>query len=252
MQRFKDKVALITGAASGIGRATAVRLASEGASVLCVDMQEGGLKETAKMINDASTTTGGKAEIQLCNVTDEAQVAETLARCISLFGQLDCTINMAGILRFDKFDEIKLADFERILNVNVTGTFLVCRDSIPHLLKTKGNIVNAASTSAHSGLPWGTVYSASKGAVLAMTKSIAIEYCKEGLRANTVSPGDIISGMSSPDLPKDVDMSLMARCMSPTGRREPDVIASTIALLASEDGKHITGEDIRVDGGTLS
>lgn len=249
MQRFDQKVALITGAASGIGRATALRLASEGASVLCVDLQEDNLNETVALIEKA----GGIASSQLCNVTDEAQVKTTFETCISRYGQVDSVINMAGILRFDHFHELSLADFEKIMSVNVSGTFLVCRDAIPHLLKTKGNIVNAASTSSHAGLPWGTVYSASKGALLAMTRSIAVEYSKQGIRANTVSPGDIITeGMSNPTMPEGVDMSLMARCMSLTGRKEPEVIAAVIALLCSDDGKHMTGEDVRIDGGTLS
>jgi NAD(P)-dependent dehydrogenase (short-subunit alcohol dehydrogenase family) len=248
MNRFDNKVALVTGAASGIGQATAVRLASEGAKVFCVDMQESGLNDTAGQIRDA----GGTAEIYLCDVSDEQQVTACVSACIDTFGKLDHLSNMAGILRFDHFHELQLADFNRILAVNLAGTFLLCREAIPHLLKTGGNIVNAASTSALAGVPWAAAYSASKGAVLAMTRSLAVEYAKQGIRANCVCPGDIKTPMTSPTFPEDVDFKLLRRCMSPTGVRGPEVVAAVIAMLASDDGAHITGEDIRVDGGTLS
>jgi NAD(P)-dependent dehydrogenase (short-subunit alcohol dehydrogenase family) len=248
MRRFEDKVALITGAASGIGRATALRLASEGASVFCVDLQEEALQETAKMIREAD----GVATVRVCDVTSEEQVKDCIAACIETYGKLDQLTNMAGILRFDRFHELQLADFEKIMAVNLTGVFLVCREAIPELLKTGGIIVNAASTSALAGVPWAGVYAASKGAIMAMTHSIAVEYAREGLRANCVCPGDIKTPMTSPTFPEGVDLSMMQRCMSITGRRGPEVVAAVIAMLGSDDGSHITGEDIRIDGGTLS
>ena len=248
MNRFDGKVALITGAASGIGRAVALRLASEGASVFCLDLSEDGLRDTVAAVSEA----GGTADMRRCDVGDEADVNDCVQACIERFGRLDHVSNMAGILRFDHFHELTLADFEQIMKVNVTGVFLVCRASIPHLLETGGNIVNASSTAALAAVPWGGAYSASKGAVLAMTRTIAIEYVEQGLRANCVCPGDIETPMTSPSFPQGVNMKLMARCMSPTGRKGPEVVAGVIAMLASEDGAHITGEDIRMDGGTLS
>ncbi|MEE3240824.1 MAG: SDR family oxidoreductase [Pseudomonadota bacterium] len=248
MQRFEDQVALITGAAGGIGQATAIRLASEGAAVFCVDLDTEGLKHTVATIETAN----GKAFSHTCDVSDEQAVINTIATCMSTYGKINHVSNMAGILRFDHLHETKIEDFQKIMQVNVGGTFLVCKHALPELIKSKGNIVNAASTSTLAGVPWAGIYSASKGAVLAMTKSMSIEYCKQGVRANCVCPGDIITGMASPSFPNNVDMKLMDRCMSPTGRRGPEVVASVIAMLASSDGEHITGEDIRVDGGTLS
>ncbi|MFT5481936.1 MAG: meso-butanediol dehydrogenase/(S,S)-butanediol dehydrogenase/diacetyl reductase [Halieaceae bacterium] len=248
MKRFEKKTALITGAASGIGRATAMRLAGEGAAVFCLDLQEEELAETARLILDR----GGNAAALRCDVTSEAEVKFAVSSCVEQFGGIDNLSNIAGILRFDHFHEAALADFEQIMKVNVNGLFLMCRESIPHLLESGGNIVNVSSTSALAGVPWAGAYSASKGAVLAMTRSIAIEYVKQGMRANCVCPGDIVTPMTSPTFPEGIDLTLMQRCMSPSGRRGPEVVAGVIAMLASDDGAHINGEYIRMDGGTLS
>ena len=129
----------------------------------------------------------------------------------------------------------------------------MCREAIPYLLNCGGNIVNASSISALAGLPWGGAYSASKGAVLAMTRTIAVEYGRMGLRANCVSPGDIKTPMTaSPCFPPDVDLHWMDRCSSLIGAQQPEVVAGVVAMLASDDGIHINGEDIRIDGGALS
>ena len=185
-------------------------------------------------------------------MSDEHAVAACVADCIQKLGHLDHLSNMAGVLRLDHFHELTLANFNQILAVNLQGTFLMCRSALPHLLKTGGNIVNTASTSALAGVPWAAAYAASKGAVLAMTQSLAIEYAKQGLRANCVCPGDIKTPMMSPVFPEGVDFKLLRRCMSPTGVRGPELVAGVVAMLASADGAHITGEHIRVDGGTLS
>jgi NAD(P)-dependent dehydrogenase (short-subunit alcohol dehydrogenase family) len=249
MQRFEGKVALVTGAGSGIGRAVAVRLAAEGAAVCCADIGEGALGETRAAIEGA----GGRAIARLCDVSSEDAVRALVSDCVAALGRLDHVSNMAGILRFDHFHELRLEDFRRVTEVNVYGTFLVCREAIPHLLKTGGNIVNAASTSSLAGLPWGGAYSASKGAVLAMTRTIAVEYARLGLRANCVCPGDIATPMSKGvRMPAGADFSWMDRCKSLDGPKGPEVVAGVIAMLASADGVHINGEDIRVDGGTLS
>lgn len=249
MKRFNDKVALVTGAGSGIGRAVAVRLAAEGAAVFCVDVSAEHLAATQALITQA----GGRALTHVCDVSNEDAVRACVQACIDALGRLDHLSNMAGILRFDHFHETALADFRRIVAVNLEGTFLMCREAIPHLLRVGGNIVNAASTSSLAGLPWGGAYSASKGAVLAMTRSIAVEYARAGLRANCVCPGDIATPMSkAARMPEGADFSWMERCSSLSGPKGPETVASVIAMLASEDGMHINGEDIRVDGATLS
>jgi NAD(P)-dependent dehydrogenase (short-subunit alcohol dehydrogenase family) len=156
-------------------------------------------------------------------------------------------------LRFDDTAQIKTEDWQRVVAINLTGTMFLCREVLPHLLQSRGSIVNAASTAALSGLPCGATYAATKGGVLAMTRSIAVEYAKRGVRANCVCPGDIKTGMTDGlGFPDTMDFDLLPRIMSISGAKGPEVMAGTIAMLASEDGVHITGEDIRVDGGTLS
>ncbi len=249
MQRFDNKVVLITGAASDIGRATALRLAAEGGKIFAVDMQQAALQESVELIRSK----GGEATGRVCDVTSEADVADCMQACIDTYGRLDVLGNIAGILRFDHFHELDFMAWKQVIDVNLHGVFLTCRAAIPYLLESKGNIVNATSIAAMAGLPWGSAYSASKGAVLALTRTLAVEYAKQGLRANCVSPGDISTPMTAaPTLPENVDLKMMARCNSINGPLGPEVVAGVIAMLASEDGVHINGENIRVDGATLS
>ncbi len=249
MQRFTDKVVLVTGAGSGIGRASALRIAGEGGSVFCVDLNREAVEATVADI----TAEGGEATARVCDVSDEASVQEGVQACLERYGSLYGVVNMAGILRFDDTQELQTSHWQQVIDINLTGTMFLCRAVLPHLVKTKGSIVNAASTAALSGLPCGLAYSASKGGVLAMTRSIAVEYAKRGVRANCVCPGDINTGMTDNIVfPETMDFELMPRIMSLTGVQAPEVVAGVIAMLVSEDGVHITGEDIRVDGGTLS
>lgn len=249
MNRFDDKVVLITGAASGIGQAAAIRLAQEGGKIYCTDINEPALQEAVAAIKQS----GGEATARRLDISSESDVTACVQDCVKTYGKLDAVVNMAGILRFDNCHELALADWQRVIDVNLTGTFMLCKAVLPELLKTQGNIVNAASTASLSGLPWGTAYGASKGAVLAMTRTIAVEYAKRGVRANCVCPGDISTNMAANvSFPADADFDLLARISSLTGPKEPKVVAGVIAMLASEDGAHITGEHIRVDGGTLS
>ena len=249
LRRMEGRVALVTGAASGIGRATAERLSSEGASVLCVDLQAEELQNTVKTCVEA----GGQAEARVCDVSDPAQIEATVGHCVDLFGKLDTLCNIAGILRMDHTHELALEDWSRVLQINLTGTFLFCKTALPLLLETQGSITNTASTAAISGIPYGAAYGASKGGVLSFTRAIAVEYGKQGLRANCVCPGSVQTGMTSRSVfPKGLDMSLISRMMPLNTARGPEVVAGVIAMLASDDGIHINGEEIRIDDGTLA
>lgn len=249
MQRLGGRTVLVTGAGSGIGKASAVRIASEGGSVFCVDLNEDAVEATASEIRSAA----GEAAACTGNLGEESSVNEAVNACMDRYGSLHGVVNMAGILRFDDTEQLQTDQWQKVIDVNLTGTMYLCRAVLPHLVQTQGSIVNAASTAALQGLPCGVAYSASKGGVLAMTRSIAVEYAKRGVRANCVCPGDINTNMTDGiGFPETMDFDLMPRIMSLTGAKSPEVVAGVIAMLISDDGIHITGEDIRVDGGTLS
>ena len=197
MARFDDRVILLTGASSGIGRATALKLAAEGASLFLTDIAAEPLEETSKRAAQA----GAQVESRVCDVSDEDQVRTAVAACIERFDRLNALCNIAGILQFEHTDKTSLEVWRRILAVNLDGTFLMCREAIPHLLETRGAIVNTGSTAGLMGLPYGAAYGASKGAVHAMTRAIAVEYSGRGLRCNAVCPASIETGMTSPIFP---------------------------------------------------
>ena len=247
MERYEGRVVLVTGAGSGIGRATVHRLVEEGATVLAADISADGLATTAK---DA---TRPEAVTELVgDVSDPGFGPAAVAAALEL-GPLRTVVNSAGILRFEHSHEVALASWQKILDVNLTGTFLVCQAAIPALLDTRGAIVNVASTAALAAHPWAAAYSASKGGVLALTRTLAIEYAKQGLRANAVCPGSIDTPITGAfELPDGADGKLLHRIMSPTGMGDPKVIAAAIAYLGSDDAMHVNGADLRVDGGTHS
>jgi meso-butanediol dehydrogenase / (S,S)-butanediol dehydrogenase / diacetyl reductase len=249
MKRFEGKVAFVTGAAAGIGRATAIRLASEGASVYMVDVSAEGLEETVKLCEE----TGSVVVSAHCDVTNEEDIRSNVAACVERFGRLDTLCNIAGILLLDHFENITADQFRRVLEVNLVGTFVLSQAALPHLIESKGNIVNTSSTSALAGMPYGAAYGTSKGGVSAFTRTLAVEFGKRGVRCNAVNPGSIQTAMAGPGVvPEDADMRLLARATPLDQARGPEVVAATIAMLASDDGAHINGEEIRVDGGTLA
>jgi NAD(P)-dependent dehydrogenase (short-subunit alcohol dehydrogenase family) len=249
MKRFENEVGFVSGAASGIGRACALRFAEEGASVFAADVQAAALDATAKDARER----GAACETALLDVTDEAAVHDAVAGCVGRFGRLDVLCNVAGILRFDHTHELSLADWSRVLAVNLTGTFLVCRAALPHLLATRGNVVNMASTAGMTGHPWSAAYAASKGGVIAFTRSIAVEYAGQGVRANAICPGSIETPITKAfHVPAGANPKLVRRIMPLTGFAGPEKVANLAAFLASDEGSHITGEEIRIDGGALS
>jgi len=246
--RFDGKVVLISGAATGIGRATALRLAGEGASLFLCDVAEDALAETAGRVRASAKA----LETRICDVSDEAQVRATLAACLARYSKLDALCNVAGILYFEHFEKIPLERWRRVQAVNVEGVFLMSREAIPHLCASRGAIVNVGSTAGLAGLPYGVAYSASKGAVHALTRAIAVEYAGRGVRANSVCPASIETRMAHPDFPEDIDRSLLQRAASLHGIRGPEVVADLIAFLASDEALHISGAEIRIDGAALA
>jgi len=249
MNRFEDRVVIVTGAAGGIGQASAERIAQESGRVVCVDVQSEAVELTAKQIRES----GGEAIAVTCDVSDPAAVTSTVARAIAEYGKLDSLCNIAGILHFDNTHELTLEKWNKVLAVNLTGAFLMSQTALPHLLATRGNIVNMSSTAGIAGHPWTAAYSASKGGLLALTYTFAVEYGKQGLRANAICPGSIKTAMHDQfQLPEGADGKLLYRIMPLDTFRGPEAAASLVAFLASDDAAHINGESVRVDGGTLA
>jgi meso-butanediol dehydrogenase/(S,S)-butanediol dehydrogenase/diacetyl reductase len=248
MERLQDRVALVTGAGSGIGQATAVRLASEGAVVVALDVDESGLAATR-----AACGPGASVDTVVGDVGDRDLAPRVVDRAVERHGRLDVLANVAGILRTAHTHEHSFEVWDQVLTVNLTGTFGFCRAALPALVDHGGNIVNVSSTAALSGHPWAAAYSASKGGVLALTKVIAVEYARQGVRCNAVCPGSITTPITKDfDFPEGADAKLVERIMALDRPRGPEMVAATIASLASDEAAHINGEHVRVDGGTLA
>jgi len=258
MERLRDRRVLVTGAGSGIGRATTLRLMEEGARVIGTDVAEEGLQGTQEAARLPGLTTF------TMDVADEESVASKVASAVEVLGGLDVLVNAAGILLASHTHETSLELWNRVLAVNLTGTFLVTRAALPALLASEhGVVVNFSSTSASFAHPYMAAYCASKGGIQAFTHSLALEYSKQGLRAVSIAPGSVKSGITDSAaswLPQDVDFSLFGRLLPilPTDHTTevgnpvagPETVAGVVAMVASDDGKFITGTEIRIDGGT--
>lgn len=245
MKRFDSRSTLVTGAASGIGRATAVRLASEGAHVLACDVDEKGLAEAVASI----TAAGGTAVAHRLDVSDPAACRAAVAACASRFGKLDVVCNIAGVLTWDHFTEIAEATWNRVLAVNLSGVFFVSQAAIPHLLETRGVIVNMASAAALRGQAYTAPYAATKAAVASLTQSLAVEYAKRGLRVVALAPGGVKTALTvQTKFPDGADMSLIQKLMPLMPMAEPEEIAAAVAFLASDEARYINGAVLSIDG----
>ena len=256
MERFDGRVVIVTGAASGIGRATTARLVEEGATVIAVDRDDEGLAASAAAAAKSASSGGATGTVTTLagDITDPDCARRAVALANEEHGRLDALVNNAGILRFDHSHDVAPADWDLILRVNLTGTFQFCQAVIPTMVAAgQGAIVNVASTAALFGHPWAAAYAASKGGVLALTRTLAVEYAKQGLRANAVCPGSIETPITAAfSLPDGADARLLRRITAPVGMSGPEPVAAAIAYLASDDAAHVNGADLRIDGATHS
>ncbi len=244
--RFDNKVAFLTGAASGMARSISLRLASEGAKVMGVDVNEAGLAETQQLVADA----GGTMSTRLVDITQRDECHAAINATAEEFGQLDILGNIAGIAQSKHLTDVTQADFDRIMNVNVAGTFWCSQAAIPHLLKTKGTIVNIASNAGFMGQAYTTPYCASKGAVVNLTRAMAMEYAKTELRINAVAPGGVWTPMTTSfDLPDDIDFELMKPYMGFREMAQPEEIANVFAFIASDEASNVHGAIWSADNG---
>ena len=241
--RFEGRAALITGAGSGIGRATALRLANEGARVLAVDVNEAALKETAEM--------GGEAIVaRPTDVTVVAECQAAVAEAVQQFGKLDLLGNIAGISGNAHVTDVTEAQYRRMFGVNVDAYFFLAQAAIPHLLEQNGVIINIASNAGLMGQAYSVLYTMTKGAVVQLTRSLAMEYIKKPLRVVAIAPGGtdtaLVRNFSMPD---DVDWDLVGRYTSPRGFAKPEDIAALFCFLASDEAKNIHGAIVSSDNG---
>lgn len=260
MNRLDGSRLLVTGAGSGLGQATALRLLDEGGSVVAADISVEGLEKTRALAQDSGSDK--RLTILEMNIGDEQSVVDGVRSAIDTLGGLDALVNAAGILRSSHTHQTSVELWNQIIGINLTGTFLVVREALPALLTNpRSAIVNFSSTSAAFAVPFMAAYSASKGGIQSFTHSLALEYGRSGLRAVCVAPGGIKSGITDATpgyVPADADWTLFAK-LSPvlptmldsgeTGMGDPSAVAGVIAMLVSEDGAFITGTEIRIDGG---
>lgn len=250
--RMKDKVVVVTGAASGIGRATALALAREGARLSLADIDEPGGKKTLEAVQQA----GVEAVFLRTDVSDESQVEAMVSKTVERFGRLDAAFNNAGIENDPKpTTETTIAVLERVLAVNLRGVFLCMRAEIPAMLKHgKGSIVNTASVAGLLGAPGLLPYVASKHAVVGMTRTAAAEFTAQGIRVNAVCPG-LISTPMLDRLEANLGKGAMAAyvAMTPIQRlADPSEVAEAVVWLCSDASSFVTGSAMTVDGGFSS
>jgi NAD(P)-dependent dehydrogenase (short-subunit alcohol dehydrogenase family) len=244
--RFAGRVVVVTGAASGLGRATAQVVADEGGHVAALDISKDSLERAV----DEITAAGGRAVAFPSDVSDPESVAATMKEIVAELGPPRAVCNVAGIGKFAHTVDAQFEDWQRIIAVNLTGTFLMCQAALPHLLENGGNIVNVASTAGVMGQPYSAAYCASKGGVVLLTKALAIEYVERGVRVNAVAPGGVDTPMiNSFEIPEGASKRLMATLTTPMGFVKPEQVAKVIAFLASDDGDYMTGAIVSVDGG---
>jgi len=246
--RFKNKAVIVTGGASGIGKATATAFAQEGADLVLADYNHAGALEVAtQLTRDHSVSIYANQY----DAGDAESCRKMIDQAVGKLGRLDVLCNIAGIMASGHFEDFAEEDWERMLRINLSGVFYTSQRAVRHLLATKGNIVNVASAAGLVGVAYSTAYCASKAGVIGMTKSIAVEYASRGVRVNSVCPGGVNTPMNdSTTFPEDVDISLLMRHAPKTGVMcEAEDIARSILFLASEDARNITGIQLSVDGG---
>ncbi len=242
-----SRVVVVTGAASGIGRATALSFGTQGDRVACLDVDEAGAQATTQLI--AATGSEGSARAWRLDVTNAADVKRVITEVAKELGPIEVCCNVAGIGKFARSEEQPVEEFRKIIDVNLIGMFAVSQACLPYLLETGGNIVNVSSSAGVFGQPYNAAYCASKGGVSLMTRSMAVEYVRRGVRVNAVAPAGI-------DTPITEDFAFIegshpreySKMMPPTGEMgSPEQVASLIGYLASPAAAYISGAIVPID-----
>jgi NAD(P)-dependent dehydrogenase (short-subunit alcohol dehydrogenase family) len=247
MGRLKGKVALVTGAASGIGAATAARFAAEGAAVAGLDIGEPAADAWSAVAANAAGASFHEADVR-----DEASVEAAIAAVVAKFGRIDALVNAAGVIGFGSAHMLEVAEFERVVDINLKGSFIVSKHVLPSMLEHgAGSIVHIASVEGLVGLSGQLAYNASKGGVVLMTKNMALDYASFGIRVNCICPGGVETAMTAVLAMEGMEeMADKLRSFHPLGRfAKPEEIAGAAFFLVSDDSTFVTGSSLVVDGG---
>lgn len=241
---MKGKAALVTGAASGLGRATAMKLAEAGADLCIVDVNGDALAETAEMLGGAQVLS------HVANLAEPEACKGAVTAAAARFGRLDALCNIAGIIKFANSHEMAQADYLLTIAINLNAPFFLSQAAIPHLLETNGAIVNCASSAAFIGEAYAAAYCASKAGIVNMTKAMAMEYSRRPIRINAVAPGGMITNIANGmTMPEGVEYDLIQRFSGLRGTVEVDDVADLVTMLASPAGRSYHGACVSIDAG---
>ncbi len=248
-RRYEGKSVIVTGAASGIGRATALRIGAEGGKVWCADLNAEGAETAAKEIEAAGGTATATA-FDICDIPASAALVEAV---VAEWGALHVLCNIAGVGGMAHFAEESPERFDLMMAVNARGPYVLAQAALPHLLEVRGTIVNLASTAGVIGQAYCSAYCASKHALVGITRSLAIEFGRKGLNVNAVCPG----GVNTPILggflpPEGASMSLVSRAFLDQNMQEPESVAAMVAYLGSDEAHYVNGATFSIDGGTTA
>lgn len=244
--RFEDKVAFITGAGSGIGRAVAQRLAREGGTVVGADVDDEGLAGTAGALEGAA----GTFQPVHLDVADRSACIAAVEACVSAHGGLHVLGNIAGIVHASHFTDVTEDAYRRVMAINIDGPFFLAQAAMPHLVRSAGHLINVSSNSGVHGTPYLSAYSTSKHAIVGLTRALATEYVKTGVRVNCIAPAGTNTNIARNfHMPTDVDIDLAMRMAGFRGQNQPDEVAALFAFVASDEAPGIHGAVLRVDRG---
>lgn len=244
--RFEGKVALVTGAGSGIGRASALRLGEEGARIFACDIDAGALENLA---GDAKAR---EIRVDTCvlDVSDGEACRAAVQQAVDGCGRLDVLCNIAGISQLDLLENLGHELWNRMIAVNLSSVFYLSQAAMPHLVASRGNIVNMASTAGIQGQAYNAIYCAAKHGVVGLTRSMAQEFARRGVRVNAVCPGGVVTPLlRATRMPEGADPDLFARLMPLLPLGQPEEVATAVAYLASDEARYITGHTLTLDGG---
>jgi meso-butanediol dehydrogenase / (S,S)-butanediol dehydrogenase / diacetyl reductase len=243
---FTGKAVLVTGAASGLGRASSIRFAAEGANVCLVDINAEGLEETERRIVEV----GGTCLSHCGDLGLPSNCAAAVQMAIEAFGRLDVLCNVAGILRFHALADVTAEDWQKLFAANVTAPFFMMQAAMPHLIKTEGNVVNVASTAAFIGQPYTAPYAATKAALVSLTKSLAMEFVKLPVRINAIAPGGMMTEMvQGLEFPEAADTAMIMRYCGFRPPSAPEDIVEPLIFLASDRARSVHGACYLADNG---